>query len=487
MPTSVPSGSYVVLPVTFTGPVAGSGTKTSTISISNSANTTYTYNVSAEMFNYSIPGPGGITGDFRLWLKSTRGIVKTGSVLTNWLDLGTNGKNATTVSGKEPTYLDTPTDNINFNPVIKFVNSGGSPEQYMYNSGSPLSGFYSADIFIVMIPDATMTSASTKNTIFGGVASDTAGDATGIGFGNYSTAFTNETLSYNQDIPGAGTFNGVAELSSTYSKAGIINVRNNTVTSPTQQEILYNSKLLTTSTVINSFANLSGKKYWIGKNRDGVGSLNGRVAEIFTFGTRVDATGRHKIESYLAIKYGITLGTSTEAQKNYINSFNTNVWDISVNAGYNQHVAGIGRDDTSDLNQKQSKTLNTSNEVTIGLNGIFTTNSANTNEFNKNGDFLVWGCNNAGYTGSSANTITIASGITTSLTRIDRKWKIVESIQPSSGGDVQNVYVSIPSAAFSSFTLGANEEYVLIVADNSNFANADIIDVIPLRSTDGGV
>ncbi|MFG6686332.1 LamG-like jellyroll fold domain-containing protein [Mariniflexile sp. HNIBRBA6329] len=479
---SIDPGSYVILQVTFTGPVAGTGTQTSTISISNNANTTFVFDVSAEMFNYNIPGPGGITTDFRLWLKSTRGISKTGSILTEWNDVGSNGKNATTVAGKEPTYLDTATDNINFNPVVKFQNDGGATEQYMYNSDAPLSGFYSADIFIVVIPDATITNASSRNTIFAGVDSETAGDITGVGFGNYSTAFANETLSYNQDVAGTGTFNGTAEISSTYSKAGIINIRNNTTSTPTGQEILYNSNLLTTSTVSNSFTNVNGNKYWIGRNFDLVGSLNGRIAEIFTFGTRVDAAGRQKIESYLAIKYGITLGTSSQAQKDYINSFDTKVWDITANLGYNHHVAGIGRDDDSDLNQKQSKTINTANEVTIGLNGIFSTNSANSNEFNENGDFLVWGCNNSNYTGSNANTITIATGVTTSLIRIDRKWKVVESIEAGSGGDVENVYVSVPSTAFSSFLLDANEEYVLIVADNDAFANTDIIDVIPLKS-----
>ena len=488
--SSVDPGAYVILPVTFTGPIAGSGTLTSTISISNSDNTTFTFDVSAEMFDFNIPGPGGVTADFRLWLKSTRGIVKSGSSVTDWHDLGSNGKDATTVSGKEPSYLDSATDNINFNPVIKFENDGGATEQYMYNNSN---GFYSQDIFIVMIPDATMTSASSRNTIFAGISSGSTGDMTGIGFGDYSSRFTNETLSYNQDIPSpSGSYNGEAEISSSYSKAGIINIRNNAAVSPTGQDILYNSNVLTTSSVNDiAFANVGapgppilGTEYWIGRNFDVQGSLNGRVAEIFTFAERVTDTDRQKIESYLAIKYGITLGTSTEAQKDYINSFGTEVWDISANTGYNYHVAGIGRDSISDLNQKQSKTLNVSNEVTIGLNGIFTTNSSNTNEFKEDGDFLVWGSNDLAFTASGSNTITIDTGITTSLTRILRQWKIVESIEDVNG-DVENVFVSIPSSAFSGFTLGTDEEYALIVADDDNFANGDIIDVIPLKS-DGG-
>ncbi|TWO33227.1 T9SS type A sorting domain-containing protein [Seonamhaeicola sediminis] len=490
---NIDPGSYMVLPVTFTAPPLGSGTYTSTISISNSDNTTYTFDVSAEMFNFNIPGPGGVTADFRLWLKSNRGInVASGASVSDWLDLGSNGKDATTVSGKEPTFLDTATDNINFNPVVKFENDGVSKEQYMYNSSN---GFYSQDIFIVMIPDSTVTNASSGNTIFAGISSGSAGDMTGVGFGDYSSEFTNEILSYNQNIPSGGSYNGEAETSTskTYSNAGIINIRNNAFSSPTGQEILYNSSTLTTTSVNDiSFDNVgfvdpgppsvvNGTEYWIGRNYDVQGSLNGRVAEIFTFAERVSDVDRQKIESYLAIKYGITLGTSTEAEKDYINSFGTSVWDISANTGYNYHVAGIGRDSISDLNQKQSKTLNMPNEVTIGLNGIFSTNGANINEFNKDGDFLVWGSNNDIFSGTNTNTVTIATGITTSLTRINRKWKIVESLEDGSS-DVGNVFVSIPSAAFSSFALGVDEEYALIVADNANFADTDIIDVIPLKS-----
>jgi hypothetical protein len=38
---------------------------------------------------------------------------------------------------------------------------------------------------------------------------------------------------------------------------------------------------------------------------------------------------------------------------------------------------------------------------------------------------------------------------------------------------------------FSGFSLGTDEDYDLIVADNANFANGDIIDVLPLKSDVG--
>ncbi|MDX1699963.1 MAG: LamG-like jellyroll fold domain-containing protein, partial [Melioribacteraceae bacterium] len=80
----------------------------------------------------------------------------------------------------------------------------------------------------------------------------------------------------------------------------------------------------------------------------------------------------------------------------------------------------------------------------------------------------------------NTNDITIATGITTSLTRMDRKWKIVESVE-AVGGDIETVFVGIPDIAFSGFSKTADEEYALIVADDPAFTDADIIDVIPLK------
>ncbi|PTM08394.1 MAG: hypothetical protein DA407_08180, partial [Bacteroidetes bacterium] len=185
LPANLPSYYYTIIGVAFNAPVeipAVTGIQSSVISITNTDNTTFTFTVEADMFNFNIPGPGGVTADFRLWLKSTRGIVQSSSKVSEWKDLGTNGKDATQgLSANQPTYLNTAADNINFNPVIKFENDGASVEQYLENT---VNGFYSQDIFIVMIPDATMSSASSRNTIFAGIDSGSAGDMTGVGFGN---------------------------------------------------------------------------------------------------------------------------------------------------------------------------------------------------------------------------------------------------------------------------------------------------------------
>ena len=480
----LPSYTYIVIDVAFTvDNLTPAGTNTAVISIGNTDNTTFTFTVSGEVFDYNIPGPGGITADFRLWLKANRGIsVSSGSKLEYWGDVGTNLKNATQGDvDKQPTYYDDIDYNINFNPVVSFENDG-SVEQYMNNTAN---GFYSQDIFIVMgppvLPSTSYSSSTAKNTIFAGNSSGLAGDITGVGLGDYTTRFTGEVITYAQNTE--SSFNGFAQTGSdTYSVPGIINVRNET--SPSlSQELYYNSNLIANNFINDAtYANVSnnltgdayGSPYWLGKNADTPGSFNGRIAEVFTFASTVNAQELEIIESYLAIKYGITLdvnGTSEE----YFNSDNVEIWDPTANSGFNWNIAGIARDDDADLNQKQSKSINDTREVTIGLGGIFDTNSANPNEFSLDKQALMWGCNNGDFTGTATTTYT-ATGLTTSLSRIDRKWKIVET-----GTNIGHTYIAIPTTAFSGFSKTSNEEYVLIVADNPNFDNGDIFDVIPLK------
>ena len=496
-PTSIAPGSYIVFFVTF---MAGDPIANEAIITINQTSPagTFTFRVNAEVFDFDIPGPGGITADFRLWLKATRGVTSASSKVSYWKDLGSNGKSATqTTAALQPTYLDNVASNINFNPVIKFENNGTSLNQYLENLDN---GFYSQDIFIVMESDVDVTSSSGMTIFSGTVAGnitpanyvDDLNDVTGIGFGNFTSRITGELLWFNQGSSESNPhYSLTASSSRSYSKAGIINARNKTATPSDGMSILYNTvddTIAASNSSEFTFANLGfidtvpepdkvyGTPYKIGKNAHSTyGNLNGRVAEIFTFAERVPDDGRQKIETYLAIKYGITLG-ATSAEKDYVNSAGIKIWDVVANSGYNYNIAGIGKDQSSDLNQKQSKSINEANEVTIGLGLIDITNNANTNEFANDKDFLVWGCDNGTFTGTSTNTVTIAPGITTSLTRINRKWKIVET-----GGDVENVFVGIPSTAFSGFTKTADEEYVLIVSDNGNFTDNDIIDVVPLK------
>lgn len=147
---------------------------------------------------------------------------------------------------------------------------------------------------------------------------------------------------------------------------------------------------------INSAGNFAIGSEGYALTGSGYEQFEGGIAEVFAYSVdHQNSTGdeKQRINSYLAIKYGITLkndaGTGTAS---YISSASVVVWDSAANAGYNNNIAGIARDDNSALHQKQSQSNQTGQQVLIGTTGL-----VNTNELNSVGlaeaQFLIWGDN----------------------------------------------------------------------------------------------
>jgi hypothetical protein len=76
----------------------------------------------------------------------------------------------------------------------------------------------------------------------------------------------------------------------------------------------------------------------------------GYIPELLVYSRVLNPLERRKAETYLALKYGISLSDS------YLNSDDELLWDWSSNAGYNTRITGIIRDDKSGLNQFRSTT-----------------------------------------------------------------------------------------------------------------------------------
>ena len=110
-----------------------------------------------------------------------------------------------------------------------------------------------------------------------------------------------------------------------------------------------------------------------------------------TSATPFSATDIQKINSYLAIKYGIHLRNTGD----YIISDGTVVWNRgAANNGYHNNIFGIGRDDVSRLNQIQSRSQN-SDILTLfkGATLAVLNNNANTTLLSDK-TFLMVGSNN---------------------------------------------------------------------------------------------
>ena len=111
--------------------------------------------------------------------------------------------------------------------------------------------------------------------------------------------------------------------------------------------------------------------------------LHGRVAEALYFDHRITDTAVIQWISYLAVKYGVTL-----AQTDYLDSRRNVIWDYTHYPDYCTVIAGLGRDDSVGLYQKQ--TYFADGQMVFGINQLAQTNEDNASVI-ADGDFIVFG------------------------------------------------------------------------------------------------
>jgi len=449
-------------------------------------------------------GPGGVISDLDLWLKADKvdgtSVAADGSNLSKWVDNGKGNDAEVVTSGQEPTYRNSTARNINFNPVVDFENDNttASSDMTYLTSRDELKGtggFNSNDMFVVIIPDPTITNSMLPLDTF--TSKDPTGetyqeDVTGFGYGSFTQRLSGEYFTYcigtsQESPPSSGTYTGFgrgdASGSNNYNQISIINVRHNS--SNDNMELYLNANQVGTSTNDSGdFATITNTRYWLGRSQYWNGSFDGRIAEIITYSSTKSSGNltqdRNRIQSYLGIKYGITLGTNGTSQ-DYVDSDGSVIWDQSVNDGYNFDVAGIGRDDASELNQKQSKSVNDASDgsgptqgvLTMGLTDIYDTNSENIsiNSANNLGNkqFLVWGNNGIDLNfATSTIDVNMSSGISPALstdvhfTGMQRVWKVVEN-----GGDIPKVKIGLRKDAVRNITPPGS--YLMFISDNGVF------------------
>jgi hypothetical protein len=112
-----------------------------------------------------------------------------------------------------------------------------------------------------------------------------------------------------------------------------------------------------------------------------------QLMELIYFPRLLSKLERQKMETYLSIKYGISITENFD----YLDSKSEKIWDTKENSTYGNRVTGIGRDDAYGLYQKQSGN-SLKDGIYIGLGIVDTTNAHNKYAM-KDRSFLVWGDN----------------------------------------------------------------------------------------------
>ncbi|WP_370216232.1 hypothetical protein [Thalassolituus sp.] len=127
--------------------------------------------------------------------------------------------------------------------------------------------------------------------------------------------------------------------------------------------------------------------------KDSGDAFQGDIMEVIWFTRAVSATERQRINSYLAVKYGIDLAG------NYVNSAGNVIWNDALDANYQDAVFGLGRDSAATLNQKVSRSVK-STRLTLATQNDFTSanaSSARTTSIAADRSYFLVGRNSGSY------------------------------------------------------------------------------------------
>jgi F5/8 type C domain len=364
-------------------------------------------------FAATLTGPGGVTDNLVRWYRADRDVV-TGSTLT-WKDQTVTEDAKQDTAANQPVYNTSGASLLNFNPSFSF-DAGQS--KFMFFKDTGLASSNSArSVFGLGSTSSTTaqwltsygTSSAGKN--FGLISSGNNVMVSTYGAGNEITASSTTPYLNNTPVVSYGAVAG----STLYGAFNAFTPQN-----------------MTAASVITTLSSNSGR---IGTDQSGSNYWNGTIGEVVYYNKIPTPAEKARVDSYLALKYGVTLGNNSTAFS-YVGSDGNTFWTGSNT--YQNNIAGIGRDDISDLIQRQSQSANAGNQVIIGIGNVAATNEANTSEFENNLRFLVWGDNNTDMPGTNPITFT---AVYPYQERLSRVWRV-----QNTKNIAKDIQVLIPAA-----------------------------------------
>ncbi len=427
------------------------------------------------------PYPGGAADDV-LWLRADKESADAG-YWGNYAGHFYLDSVAQTSTANQPT-LDSAV--INFNPAYKFDGSNDRFDVFDY-----FKGVSDADVTIgngTGAKEVFTVSINTKSAN-GGVFS--LGDpSVGTAVQLHNLNFMNESGSNNWSVvslAGVNSNNTYLKLNHNLDNVTTskISTENPSILNYSLEEnnsadnILFSGNASGMSTYNESYDGLLGLIPDCNLHGAGVGYqavynggrtlfFGGNIAEVILFHDTLTTKERSKVNSYLAIKYGITLdmGVNAGAGQNYLASSGDTVWDASVNTVYNHDIFGIGLDSVSRLDQRVSKSINDTTVLTLSMSTDFDTTNLSDTRLAMAADlrFLMMGSNDSTV---AVNDTAELPGSGAYNIRMKREWLV----QPTDVG-AENVYLRFDSCYTSTTT-----KYYMLVDDDGDFTTGNITSI----------
>lgn len=381
--------------------------------------------------------PGNVSSNIALWFKANEGTSTTvsGATVSSWQDQSGNGRDLT--SNFTPAFNP---NSINFGSAVEYLGRDRhvlSPVNVaVQNSTMYIVGRTGGSVFA----DAWTTNTRSDSLLNDVVLYRTsAGNAVGYfddpGSTTYLTPLTwatGEVSLFRVELSDAVNYDA------TFTKLGGAS---------------------STMTSVNPNQNNPFNGYSVLGNfeSDNFAAPFGDISETIVYSTASQPSiDKQKIESYLALKYGITLDQSSPLS--YIASDgSTLMWDASANGEYNDNIVGIGRDDASGLDQRVSRSVHPGDIITVALDNNFTAANADpartTTHATNNQYFVI------AHNGAATTTQTTELNRPAYRNRVAREWRV------DSTNFSQNVNFR--------FT-GFNDDYFLVSDADGDFSTGSV-------------
>lgn len=429
----------------------------------------------------------------KLWFRADKGVLNGGTASLNgqkvtiWqdfsLDASVQNAGACTVHFSDagevlpdfPSYSYSITNSLNYNPIISFDGSGdGNALEF----DTPVQG--DQTVFVVFKALGKRGLHYSQPLLYGGDVSSpsepgidrvdlafTVNDKSVSFGGGHSRDFTKNGNMNLNGRPGIGVFSRKVWADDHITP----NLYVNGATDLLNDDNSFNGVGL-----INPDKMRMGKHY---SNTDG--NLNGLIAEVMVYDCVLSDAERKKVESYLAIKYGITLNSGNDIlgcdngnnNFNYINSAGNIIWVPETS--YKYDVAGLGKDSGFDLNQGISKSSNEGTILSMSMDNDFSEGNLKNRSAIAEGDFLFWSNNTGSHNPVVEQTSERPTDQTPNLIlkRLDREWKVQETNTDGTNPGVVSIMVDLNGVACSARS--TNDLILLIDKDgDGNFSTGTL-------------
>ncbi|TND09082.1 MAG: hypothetical protein FD123_1485 [Bacteroidetes bacterium] len=360
--------------------------------------------------------PGAGDPNFKLWLDASTGVTVSGGLVTQWDDISGAGitGNFTVLSSVNPWI--TPQTAPVYVPNILNGNAG-------VRFDGLTSSLASSNLFL-----GSSLYDQNFNTIMGVVKQksgvvwykweDNAWGAHRVGFETNGNALR---FDFDDDVVGKNNLS----TTSIAHKDVIFTAR----TDPSFSWVSFNSNMDGVKNITGiSFTPDPVNPYYlaIGNNELSVWEFPCEIDmyELIQYDRKLVQGELRMVETYLAVKYGITLGNNRNNGSS-LSYFATNGFPVWVNkTGYHNYVIGIGRDNTSSLNQLKSTSSSSLNGTTDVLTISNGTNFASPSAFGVDRSYFICGNNNLQLMSTASSILDVPPGI---MTRLERVWQGQES------------------------------------------------------------